>query len=871
MRPSASWQQCIRLLLLAVAVPGTLAAAPALPANTWVAASESQGGTIAGLTYLPDQRAMAYFGFPAPKATASDLRLYTPGTRQWSEPLPGRGPHQARGSLTTVFGPDQRPGLPTVNRPYWMAHQSVYVPPLKKILFFAGGATFTYDPEAKRWENLGIPLDKSPPDVMLGSMAWDPVGKRAILFGGGYISAHKPPPPTQPRPASLKGKPWTPADWNPAEKRATWAFDPASLTWSKLSTGSLGFRGHFGYIDDRMAKLDSLAGSVRGIALEYGDRVSGKPPEALAADSDSLGAESLEQAERLLAGEGCADTYERQQCRNAGAHLKEFRNQLANVSASLRERDGWKALHAIEKARGLLAEAGEDLAPSPLPRYYGNLVTDSRHKLLVLFGGHGGDRALADTWVFDSQHNQWRQSLAKNHPPPTTMPAMSFDEHAGVTFLSTGWVYDAGRDEWRRLPVAAPKGFFMPWTALEYDPVSRTHIALTTGDNLFDAGPVRVAQLQVDLTAAQTADHTGPRWEWLNDKYQRAWAALPRTQAEYRSRTQAHRAFLAKLPANSWARVTAPYNAQDRSYGSFALDPERGQLVFWGGGHSAYMGNEVSQYDIKGNLWLESWPPDLPPWPFGSPDGDGWNPPLYHQTGSAHGYHRYAYSAELDKVLFSIGDQLLPYDPDRMRWSPMVIRKTGSGTLGGPVDMSGSRRFYTLSARHWYGGPFGVWQLDPSKPEMARVPRSDTPFAGTDRAKAVFDTKRNRILFYGGRYETDKTPSARLLSFDPTTGGWSEVDYRLESPATQGPNSMAWGIAYSPKQDALFLLPGPRKQETWLLDLGRNTMRSLGPGPATQNGGTNGIVYSAAHNMLITLEVGNEGVGPVAVHLFPLK
>ncbi len=858
----AIWLIQAALLLVA---PPALAEKPS--ANTWTLAHESQGGTIAGITYLPEQESMLYFGYPAPKSTHSDLRLYRPASREWTEPLPGRGPHRTRGTLTSTFSADHRPGLPTVNRPYWLAHQSVYVPTIKKVVFYAGGSTFTYDPEAKRWENLDIPLDKSPPDVMLGSMAWDPVGKRVILFGGGYISAYKTMPDYL-KANVLKGKPWLPADWTMAEKRATWAFDPATRVWSKITTGSESFRKHHETGDGLVRQIETLTGSTRGIALEYGDRISGKTPANLAADSQSLAAEFSSYAERLNRGDGCDDAYERQQCQTAAARLRETNASLDLASRALSEKDGWKALHALETARRTTVEASEDLAPSPLPRYYGNLVTDTRNNLLVLFGGHGGDRTLADTWVFDSARNQWRQSRAKGHPPPTQIPAMSFDVEHGVVLLSSGWIYDAGRDEWRRLPLVAPKDFFQQWTALDYDARNRMHVALTTGDNLFEPNAVRVAHLHLDIAAAKPADTTGPRWVWLNDKYDRSWAALPKNQAEYRSRVTAHKATLAQMPPNTWTRITTTYSAQDRSYGSFVQDPVRDQLVFWGGGHSAYMGNEVSQYDIKGNLWLESWPPDMPPWPFGSPDGDGWNPPFYHRKASSHGYHGYAFSAELDRIL--LGG--LPYDLDRMRWDDTAIRKSGIGTLGSAVDMSGANGFYTVSPKHWYGKPFGVWRLDKTAGEFTRLPRSDTPFATNDRAKPVFDSKRNRILFYGARDDSANSPANQLYSFDVASSTWAKLAITLEPPATQAPASWAWGVAYSPKHDVLMILPGgAQKQDTWLLDCATNTLRRFGPGPSTKNPGTSGVVFNTAHNVFIALEVGSYGTGPVAVHMLPLS
>lgn len=859
-----------KVLSVLIAVKFLLAAAPLQAAdpeaNTWQPTFEGQGGTIAGITYLPDQASMLYFGSPPPKSTLSDLRLYHPDTRQWTEPMPGRGPHQARATFTTVFSRDARPGLPAINRPYWLAHQSVYVPPLKKVLFFAGGSTFTYDPQSNRWEDLSIPLDQSPPDVMLGTMAWDPVGKRVILFGGGYISAFKSGGGNT-KITALNGKPWSPADWTLSEKRATWAFDPETRRWKKIATGSVSFNRLHESAGRLITQIETLAGATRGIALEYGDRVSGKPAPAIAEDIQALLTDLSGFADRLDRDETCESGYEKQQCKSATVRLREVDRELRPAVASLRDNDGWKALHALETSRRTLVEVAEDLAPSPLPRYYGNLVADTRNKLLVLFGGHGGDRIFADTWVFDSARNQWRQSRATGHPPPTAIPALSFDDEQGVVLLSSGWIYDSGRDEWRRVPITLPKGFFQPWTALDYDRRQRLHVALTTGDNLAEPDALRVAHLRLDPKAARPADFTGPRWIWADDKYLRSWSALPKNQAEYRARVAAHKATLDNLTTNTWTRIDTKYKAQDRSYGSFALDPERGQLVFWGGGHSAYMGNEVSQYDIKGNLWLESWPPEMPPWPFGSPDGDGWNPPFHQRKGASHGYHSYAYSNELDKILF--GTQA--YDADRMRWSDLSVRKSGSGTLGSAVDMSGADGFYLVSTKHWYGGPFGVWRFDKASGELVRIPGSDTPFSSNDRAKPVFDSKRKRILFYGAREGSENTLANQLYAFDLGSGNWSKRPIMVAAPDSQAPASTAWGLAYSEKYDALLMLPGSKKQDTWLFDNATSTLQRFGPGPGSGKVSTNGLVYSAENDLFITLETGREGIGPVTVHMLRLK
>jgi len=857
MKREATAAACLLALLLGVR------GAPAgeLPANTWTPAGEKKGGIIAGMVYLPAQKGMLLFGYPPPKSSCSDLDLYLPAERKWTEPLPGRGPHRSRGSLTAVFK-NGRPGLPCINRPYWLANQCCYLPAVKKVLYFAGGLTFTYDPSAKKWEDLKIPLDASPPDVMLGTIAWDPAEKRAVLFGGGYISAHKR------RAAYIKGdtitgKPWTREKWNAAEKRATWAFDPGKRAWSRVITGSEEFRALNLRCLAFEPRCTALIAAVRGIALEYADTVTGKKPSGTAASIDKLTADAKSLAGKLAAGGGCKDAYEAGQCKLAAAELEKAAASLKAAGSATKASDGWRALRAAEKARWELFEAAEAISPSPLPRYYACMVTDTKNKLLVLFGGHGGNRALADTWVFDGAKDQWRRSKSKAHPPFTSRPAMSFDPKHGLVFLSTGWIYDAAGDEWKKLAVKSPKKYFSGWTALEHDPVSGLHVTMTTGSNMFGVHPRKTALLRLDPAAARAAPGGGPVWKWLNDKYEKAWARLPADQAGYKALVAEQKKFLDGLEPNVWAKRIAPYNAQDRSYGSFCYDPERDQIVFWGGGHSAYMGNEFSHYDVKSNRWMESWAPDLPPWPFGRPDGDGWNPAMYHKKGSAHGYHHYVYNADLKKVVFYGGAVI--YDPDRMRWTDLGVRQQGKGSRGATVDMSGAAGLLTASARYYRGAPFGVWKADLKGMTISRLAGSDPPFGSNDRAKAVYDSRRKRILWYGVKSGKNRRCD-ELWAFPLEKGKWEKLAPTMDPPGAKIPQMGSWGNCYSPKHDVMVILPGGGKQDTWVYDCAKNVLRKAFPGPKTNRWGTNGAVYNAKRDVFMTIDTGSYGTGPVCVH-----
>lgn len=839
-------------------------------ANTWTqVADEKTGGTIGALVYCPDQQGMLLYGFPA-AASSSEVDLFVTGKRAW-ESLAPKGAHMSRtldGCLTVWK--DGRPQLPCINREYWLASQACFVPTVKKALYFAGGSTFYFDPAQKAWVDLKIPLDEAPPDVMLGSLAWDPVKQRVILFGGGYISAYKVAyqSSSNAKPKS-PGKAWTPARWTMEEKRATWAFDPQKKSWSKLVTGSEKFRAlHARAWSLYEVKVAGLLAAIRPLALEYAEAIRGPKASEVALSAQKLGDELASFCAELASGGGCADAYEAAQCKAAAAEGEKALAELRSAQAALAADDGWKALWAAEKARWQLFDASECIAPSPLPRYYAGLVTDTQSKLLVLFGGHGGDKKLGDTWVFDLAKDQWRRSRSAAHPPARELVALSYDERAGMAVTPSGWLYDAAKDEWKTLKFAGGEKLFHPWVSLVYDPQADLHVLLTSPHGTFgEFGPRRTALLKLDVSKAQPAGAGGRAWSWLDGKYDASWAKLPKTQAEYRERVAAQKKFLDDLPPNTWVKRNAPYDCQDRSYGSFCYDWDRAQLVNWGGGHSAYMGNEVSQYDIKANLWMESWAPGLPPWPFGAPDGDGWNPPLYNRMGSAHGYHKYAYCSDLKKVVF-VGHNL-QYDPDGMRFASETLQRVGEGSLGGAVDMCGAPGFFSTSSQHHYGAPFGVWKADAAALTFTRLPGSDPSFSSNDRGKAVFDAKRKRVLSYGVKSGNNQACD-ELWACPVEAAKWERLKFTVAPEGAKMPAMGSWGNCYAEKYDCMLILPGGKGQGLWVYDCVQNTMKRLTDEPKVAQT-TSGIVYDIKHDVFIALEAGSYGTGPVSLHYFRYK
>ena len=64
--------------------------------------------------------------------------------------------------------------------------QVVYHPPSRSLVYFTGGLTAAYDVETRGWRNLA-PVE-SPPPVLGGSLAYDPLHDEIVLFGGGHVA-----------------------------------------------------------------------------------------------------------------------------------------------------------------------------------------------------------------------------------------------------------------------------------------------------------------------------------------------------------------------------------------------------------------------------------------------------------------------------------------------------------------------------------------------------------------------------------------------------------------------------------------------------------------------------------------------------------
>jgi len=61
---------------------------------------------------------------------------------------------------------------------------------------------------------------------------------------------------------------------------------------------------------------------------------------------------------------------------------------------------------------------------------------------------------------------------------------------------------------------------------------------------------------------------------------------------------------LKTLPANTWIAAKPQREPSRRDWGILSVDPVRGCLVYFGGGHSSYQCNDVAVYSVGGNRWV---------------------------------------------------------------------------------------------------------------------------------------------------------------------------------------------------------------------------------------------------------------------------
>jgi hypothetical protein len=524
-----------------------------------------------------------------------------------------------------------------------------------------------------------------------------------------------------------------------------------------------------------------------------------------------------------------------------------------------------------------------DAAVEPSPRMATRLISDVQNQTLVLFGGDAQTDYLADTWIYDLGTRSWRLSAAPSGPPPRAGHFTVYDQQSGWVIIGGGysrqnlsdmWAYSVAEDCWRRLQGEVPVGWYITadmrprdslivlMTATESEETGRhcdqlflkrtTYGFRVETEGLVDEGVVAVPQ-QSMAKRSESEQVVGT-------------AADPLRRAAQAQRLDA-------MPHNEWVLLADPGRAAPlRTWGSCDFDTDRGQIVYWGGGHCGYGGNDYDFYDVAEHTWISSSvQPDYP--------ARAWNRGI-NLAGVTfagapwvrHGRKVYAYDAVSGKIVNTKLVYLTAgYDPDALRAGAPIAPDFGTGE---DFHMSGYTKWVTWTydpeTEEWdllCGGlpgldltvstPHGVMAIDHNWGAVNSTERPDrVEYAGQqvvenavylldvaqrrwrklsgvgpwpqnlyEMTALVYDERRNSLILHGGGAARDE-----LWTFDLDAGRWTQIEPELRTPDGRPPACRREAI-YLADEDVLLTCSCPAGDEddvgVYLYDVGENVWSRL--------------------------------------------
>jgi len=249
------------------------------------------------------------------------------------------------------------------------------------------------------------------------------------------------------------------------------------------------------------------------------------------------------------------------------------------------------------------------------------IVYDPAAQSMIMFGGYDQAAALNDTWAFDCRTGRWQQRMPELAPPPIFAPATAVVPGGGKILVCGNdarkvklnhqsttsadketWIYDTAENE---------------WTPINADLRLTGHRWLTAADSqrhrvVFMAafGPERRTFVFRYDAAAPPIELPGAKpgaiaWKYPEQKQSLEEAPVPDLQA--------HSELLRSLPVNKFVDARPPGMLISKTWSTAVIDTDRSEVIYTGGGHSGYSGNDFARYSIKENRWSLDFPPRFPP------------------------------------------------------------------------------------------------------------------------------------------------------------------------------------------------------------------------------------------------------------------
>jgi len=496
----------------------------------------------------------------------------------------------------------------------------------------------------------------------------------------------------------------------------------------------------------------------------------------------------------------------------------------------------------------------------PPPRMNTRLVCDTKNQQLVLFGGDAQSHYLADTWIFDLKTRTWHQSKAVSGPEARAGHFSVYDPETGWVIVGGGynqkdltdmWAFDATSDRWMALRGEVPTGFYL---SADLAPEKRVILLAANTQKPGDTMscnilyPVRSTYgYRIDSKDILKPGVTGRPLQVIP----KGEVIVVESQDKLARRNAAQKQTLENLPVNQWVHLANPGRvAPTRTWGSATFDPDREQILYWGGGHCGYEGNDVDAYSISDHTWrrlsqVAEYPERL--------SNHGVRLAGVTFVGgpwTEHGRSIYASDPVSHKLIMVRTIRLTTgYDPEALSRFPMALTSDYQARVDALVNPPSSYVKYV------------TWTFDPDAGTFELVgaaPEGLDTLLSTPQGVMGINVNWPRRLNDAGYHLpfSAQVPEDTALSlFDAKAGLWQRLGEKQTAPQNLYERT---SLAYDSNRDRVLLHGGgENREELWSFELKEKRWKNLTPTVITPRGAkppTSGreAVFLAKQDLLLT-------------------
>jgi Galactose oxidase, central domain len=644
---------------------------------------------------------------------------------------------------------------------YSSTPQGAWIPESRQVLFVNGynNTTWLYDPikggdslrklarkeKPSGWQDMKPGGDKYRGALRWSSLCYDPLNKEVLLFGGNCAQ--------------------------PGGSTGTMIYNLAKNEWKRLDFSRLSLAAAHTECDKLRRSARELEGRLRS-RWHLGE-TSAEAKEDLGKPAAKL----LAGLKKFLASLPGSANNKNSPCGWARSDLSAAVTVLGAIRGTAKPEEIAAAARAAEH----LCAARDALAPEPPARAYSQLAWDAKHKKIVLFGGDHLDYLMSDTWIYDPGTRQWTQRRPGISPAPRGGHALVYLPKSGKLAMLGGyayrseegyggmgytgrepelWVYDIGTNKWEMLKRWGwgkdKRGRISSRAGLEGGgPVSPRNAALqivVSQDDVILSGDwvCRVDSAAFDATGRSKYGVKPGTITRRTAKFAPCWW----DQGE-QGNAAASEKFLQSIPVNTWTKITPPKTlGRNRDWGTATFDTDRGQIIYFSGGHCAYSGTDVHVYSTRANRWRTSSYADFP---VGFCAGTGYHAQQWSFNGrpfmTSHTYKLYAYDPASKKMLLYNRDDTFVFDPLKCEWELQTIKNTpfGWGWIPKFCTMPDGLLVWSNAGKHNRKDPNRLWRFDHTKRAWQAIKTSGDKLPKTpsdDYGTLVYDSKRKRALMF---------------------------------------------------------------------------------------------------------------------------